>query len=166
MRPGLGGLASVGLGNLLAQLRTHVDDLKERTTADVKEKALDLALIAGLALVAGIFALLTVLAALAALYVYLQPQYGSLNALAAVGGCTFVLAAIFLLVAVQRSRREKPRKAPPGPGLAQSAADLKSRTVNATLESTVNTMRTGSREAVFGTVALAVVLGIVMGRRG
>jgi len=166
MRPALGGLAGIGISNLMVQLRAHVDDLRARATADVKDKAQTFALVAGLALLAGIFALLTVLAGLAVLYVVLAERYGSVTALAVVGASTAVVAVLLLVVAMQKMKSSKPAKAAPIGGFTQSAADLKSNAVNATLDSAVTTMRSGSREKVLGTLALAVVLGIVMGRRG
>jgi uncharacterized protein (DUF58 family) len=117
-------------------------------------------------------AALAVLGAVIVGLVALTPQCGPFVALGIIGGGLLVLALIMLLLALVRRR---PRSAPRPPlQMAQPAAVLGALGENSyakamagserAVKFATENLREGSRSTLFGTLAVAAVLGLILGR--
>jgi hypothetical protein len=111
--------------------------------------------------------------ALIALYMWLAQHYGAFISLAVIGGGLFVLALILLLLALIRRRprlaaRPPLQMAQPATVLETLAQDSYAKAVaggEQAARSASDALREGSRSALLGTLALAVVLGLIAGRK-
>jgi len=139
---------------------------------EVRRQTRHAAVVAILLGVAALAVLGAIVVGIVALYVWLTPQFGPLTTLGIIGGGLLVLALIMLLLALVR-RRPRPAARPPLQ-MAQPAAVLgllgKDGYVNAMAEGeqalkfATENLREGSRSTLFGTLALATVLGLILGR--
>lgn len=103
---------------------------------------------------------------LALLYVWLQSELGTMAALAIIAGGALVLALILFAIAVWRPKPgSKPvhRPPPPPPQAAQSTTG--STTTDRMLDEAITTMQHGSRESMLAALSLALVTGVILGRR-
>ena len=91
---------------------------------------------------------------LSLLYVWLQQIYGTMIALAIIGGGCALLALILLALAMVRPGRRQ-RAHAPQPAL----------TGNRTVDEAITAMQQGSRESMLAALALAVVTGVTLGRK-
>jgi hypothetical protein len=188
-------LLGIDLNRKLAEIRAQIDEIRARAISEVTEQAKETGLTVGLALIGAVAVLLTFLVALAALYLLVDMHEGPFAALGAVGLVTALLAALMFTLAFRRGRRKpapapvylSPAASPPA---SPSAPVLLSAVVpppppNAPLfdvlrhrfstrvaaagdeviDTAVRAMRTSSRPALFGTLAVAVLVGVVIGRR-
>jgi hypothetical protein len=109
---------------------------------------------------------------LIALYMWLAPQHGPFIALAIIGGCLLGLALILLLLAVIRRRPQLAARPPlqmaqPAAVLGMLGQDDYTKGVASgeqALRFASEALREGSRSTLLGTLALAVVLGLIAGR--
>ena len=128
-----------------------------------REAAVTLALI-----VFGAFASILAFAiGFAALYLWLDELLGTFATLGILGGASALLAIVLFAVAFRRAPR-KPRafaedalRAAAGPA---SAADL-ARTAHEALKGIAEIVGNGSRQQMAGTIAVAALIGLVLGRR-
>ena len=188
-------LLGVDLNRKLAEVRTHIDEIKTGAISQVTEQVKETGLTVGLLLIGAIAALLTLIVVLAALYLWVDTYQGPFVALAVVGVVTASLAALMFVLAFRRARR-KPVAAPlylnPAASPAPSAsspvllsAALPPLPPNASffdrlthrfttrvatagdeaLDAAVHAMRTSSRPALFGTLAVVALVGVLIGRR-
>ncbi len=115
----------------------------------------------------GVAFLLTALGfGLALFYVWLQQLLGTIVALAIVAGACALLALILFAVAVWRPKpgdRPAHREAPPRPPRSESATG--SATTDRMIDEALSAMQQGSREQMLAALSLAVVTGIILGRR-
>ena len=111
----------VDLQSHLANLRSQIEDVKRRAIHEARRQAADTSLTIGLAFVSLIFMLLTVIVGLVALYMWVASARGAYAGLAAVGGATAIMAAVFAIVA--RTRRPLPPQPLPQPAAASRRAD-------------------------------------------
>jgi hypothetical protein len=187
-------LVGVDLSQKLAEVRGQIDELKRSAISEVTEQAKDVGITAGFILGGAVAALLTIIIALAALYVWVDMHEGPLAACGAVGLVTALLAALMFALALRRGKR-RPAPAPvyrapavsppaspvapllmsvlpPPPANASFFDHLKhqftTRVATAgdeALDAAVHTIRTSSRPALFGTLAVVALVGVLIGRR-
>jgi hypothetical protein len=158
---------------LLDAIRTDIDRQIGWTKDQVRRQARYTAVILALAAVAILAALGAAVVGLVALYFWLSMQMSPFTALGIIGGGLLLLALILAGVA---SVRRPPSLAPrPRLQLAQPAAlldTLRQDTFDKALadnEEILNlaagALRDGSRPVLLGTLAVAVAVGLIAGRR-
>ena len=157
---------------LIGAVRADIDRQVGWAKAEARLQARHAVLTTILLVVAALAALGAAAVGLIALYVWLAPQHGPFIALAIIGGGLLVLALILLLIATMRRR---PRVAARPPlQMAQPTAVLgalgQESYVKAAadgeqaLRFATEALREGSRYTLLGTLALALVLGLIAGR--
>jgi hypothetical protein len=187
-------LLGVDLNRKLAEVRGQIDELKRSAISQATQQVKETGLTVGFILGGAIAALFTLIIALAALYVWVAMHEGPLVALAVIGLVTASLAAVLFVLALRRGKR-RPAPAPvyrtpaPSPPASPSAPILMSvlpppppnaslfdhlthqfttRVATAgdeALDAAVHVMRTSSRPALFGTLAVVALVGMLIGRR-
>jgi hypothetical protein len=188
-------LLGVDLNRKLAEVRGHIDELKRSAISQATEQVKETGLTVGLLLIGAIAAILTLIVVLAALYLWVDTYQGPFVALAVVGVVTASLAALMFVLAFRRARRKlvaaplylNPAASPPPaasspvllaaalPPLPPSASFFDHLTHRFTtrvatagdeaLDAAVHAMRTSSRPALFGTLAVVALVGVLIGRR-
>ena len=186
-------LVGFDLQRQLARLKAQAEDFKDRTTDEIKHKAVNVGLAIGLAFAGLVFVVLTIVAGLIALYLWVEMKRGPFVGLGAVALTTMLLAACLFILAATRGNKEKKREKPRArvtqdAGLAVSPAaerlasavpphgsfvdaitqDLTDRTAaaaNEALDTAAGIVRKSPREAILAALAIAVVAGVVLGRR-
>jgi hypothetical protein len=189
-------LVGFDLQRQLARLKAQAEDFKDRTTDEIKHKAVNAGLAIGFAFAGLVFVVLTIVAGLIALYLWVEMQHGRFAGLGAVALTTMLLAACLFILAATRGSKEKKREKPAArvtqdAGLAVSPAaeslasspvaipphgsfvdaitqDLTDRTAaaaNEALDTAAGIVRKSPREAILAALAVAVVAGVVVGRR-
>jgi hypothetical protein len=187
-------LLGVDLNRKLAEVRGQLEELKRNAISQATQQVKETGLTVGFILGGAIAALFTLIIALAALYVWVDMHEGPLVALAVIGLVTASLAAVLFVLALRRGKR-RPAPAPvyrapaPSPPASPSAPILMSvlpppppnasffdhlthrfttRVATAgdeALDAAVHVMRTSSRPALFGTLAVVALVGVLIGRR-
>ena len=155
---------------LLNAVRADLDRQLSWVKAEAKRQAGHVELTIILIGVASLAGLGAVIIGLIALYVWLAAQTTQFVAL---GGGLLLLALI--LLALTRIRRRPQFSSPPALQLAQPAALLGISTKSPNSQGLVGgeqavslvtaAMRNGSRSALLGTLAMAVLMGVIVGRR-
>jgi hypothetical protein len=184
-------LLGVDLDRKLAEVRGHIDELKRSAISQATEQIKETGLTVGLLLGGAIAALFTLIIALAALYVWIDMHEGPLVALAVIGVVTALLAAVLFVLALRRGKRRPapaavyraPAASPPAAPLLMSVLPpppanasffdrlthrFTTRVATAgdeALDAAVQSMRTSSRPALFGTLAVVALVGVLIGRR-
>jgi hypothetical protein len=184
-------LLGVDLDRKLAEVRGHIDELKRSAISQATEQIKETGITVGLLLGGAIAALFTLIIALAALYVSIDMHEGPLVALAVIGVVTALLAAVLFVLALRRGKRRPARAAvyrapaasppaapllmsvlPPPPANASFLDRLTHRFTtrvatagDEALDAAVHAMRTSSRPALFGTLAVVALVGVLIGRR-
>jgi hypothetical protein len=187
-------LLGVDLNRKLAEVRGNIDELKRSAISQATEQIKETSLTVGLILGGAIAALFTLIIALAALYVWVDMHEGPLVALAIIGLVTALLAAsLFALAFLRGKRRAAPaavyRAPAPSPPASPSAPILMSvlpppppnasffdhlthrftarvaASSDDAIDAAVDVMRTSSRSALFGTLAVVTLVGVLIGRR-
>jgi hypothetical protein len=160
-------------GKLVDLARADLDRQIGWVKGEIRRQGRYAALTATLAAAAALSALGAVVVGCIALYSWLAMRYGPSVALGALGG-GFALLAFMLFVLAFARHRPKVRHAPTlqstrpatlantfkqaGYGDAVAAGEQVSKMA-------IDTLRHGSRQALFGTLALAAVVGLIVGRR-
>lgn len=102
---------------------------------------------------------------LSLLNVWLQQLYGTMPALAIVAGGCAVLALILFAIAFRRQRPPQPaappRAAPTDIEIARETIASSQRTI----DESIAVLQQGSRESMLAAVALAVVTGVILGKK-
>jgi len=184
-------LLGVDLDRKLAEVRGHIDELKRSAISQATEQIKETGLTVGLLLGGAIAALFTLIIALAALYVWIDMHEGPLVAFAVIGLVTALLAALMFALAFLRRKRgpapaavyRAPAASPPAAPLLMSVLPpppanasffdrlthrFTTRVATAgdeALDAAVHAMRTSSRPALFGTLAVVALVGVLIGRR-
>ena len=184
-------LLGVDLDRKLAEVRGHIDELKRSAISQATEQIKETGLTVGLLLGGAIAALFTLIIALAALYVWIDMHEGPLVAFAVIGLVTALLAALMFALAFLRRKRgaapaavySAPAASPPAAPLLMSVLPpppanasffdrlthrFTTRVATAgdeALDAAVQSMRTSSRPALFGTLAAVALVGVLIGRR-
>jgi len=188
-------LLGVDLHQKLAEIRGQIDELKRSTLSQATEQIKETGLTVGFALLGAVAALFTLVIALAALYVWVDMHKGPLVALGVVGLVTALLAAVMFALAFLRGRRKpaaapthvhpaaSPPRSPSAPLLLSAVLPppppnasffdhlthrFSTRVATAgdeAIDAAVHAMRTSSRPALFGTLAVVALVGVLIGRR-
>ena len=187
-------LLGIDLSQKLAEVRGKIDELKRSAISEVTEQAKEIGITAGFILGGGVAALFTFIIALVALYVWVDMHEGPLAACGAVGLVTALLAALMFVLALRRGKRRPapapvyraPAASPPSPPVAPVLMSVlpppppnasffdhlthrfTTRVATAgdeALDTAVHAMRTSSRPALFGTLGIVALIGVLIGRR-
>jgi len=184
-------LLGVDLNRKLAEVRGHIDELKRSAISQATEQVKETGITVGFILGGAIAALFTLIIALAALYVWVDMHEGPLVAFAVIGLVTALLAALMFALAFLRRKRgpapaavyRAPAASPPAAPLLMSVLPpppanasffdrlthrFTTRVATAgdeALDAAVQSMRTSSRPALFGTLAVVALVGVLIGRR-
>jgi hypothetical protein len=136
---------------------------------DVKRLARETAITIVLAILGAFAAMLALALCFAALYLWLEFKLGTFVALGILGGTSALLAGVLFAVAFLRASR-KPRaraedalRAAADPVQASTAAIA--RAADQAVNGAAEIVRNGSRQQIAGTVAVAALIGWVLGRR-
>lgn len=117
----------------------------------------------------GVLLILTALGfGLALLYVWLAQMLGVVIALAIIGGGCVLLALVLFAIAAWRPRPgDRPaHRAPPPPPPPQQPRRAADTVTDRIVDDALSAMQQGSREQMLAALALALVTGIVLGRKG
>lgn len=169
-------LVKVDIEQQVARLKWEAEGLKDRTIGDAKAAIISTGITVGLVLSGLFLVLLTLIVGLIALYVWVEDAKGPLVALGAVGGTTAILAVLLFGVAATRGSGQAPRRPAPPPPLLKpalpTAAELRTSVIEGTTAAAealfnkgAESLRTSSRPALLGTIAVAAIVGIFVGRR-
>jgi hypothetical protein len=187
-------LLGVDLNRKLAEVRGHIDELKRSAISQATEQVKETGLTVGFILGGAIAALFTLIIALAALYVWVDMHEGPLVAFAVIGVVTALLAALMFALAFLRRKHGSAPDAvyhapaalppasssapvlmsvlPPPPANASFFDRLTHRFTtrvaaagDEALDAAVHAMRTSSRPALFGTLVVVALVGVLIGRR-
>jgi len=133
---------------------------------DLKARLRAMTVTAVLTLIGAILLLTAIGFGLALLYVWLQQMLGTIVALAIIAGACVLLALILFAIAAWRPKPDgKPvqRAAPPPPPRPESATG--STTTDRMIDEALSAMQQGSREQMLAALSLALVTGIILGRK-
>jgi hypothetical protein len=186
-------LVGIDLQHQLARLRAQAELYKNRALEEAKHKAINVGVMIALALFGLFFVLLTVVAALAALFLWVAAQHGAFVGIAVVGGTTAVLAAILFTIAAMRGKSASEPARPAynslsaaathsGPAAAMASHplppnasfvdafthNLTTRTAHATndaLDTAAEVVRKSSPATIYATLAAAAAVGVLIGRQ-
>ena len=98
-------LRVTGLDRKLQTLKLEIESKANQTIGYIKAVGLQIAVATALVVAAAIFATLAILAGFVALFVWLQPLYGTLPAIGIVAGALASIALVFTAIAVVFGRR-------------------------------------------------------------
>ncbi|MGB8615555.1 MAG: hypothetical protein WCD60_28585 [Pseudolabrys sp.] len=98
-------LRVTGLDRKLQTLKLEIESKANQTIGYIKAVGLQIAVATALAVAAAIFATLAILAGFVALFVWLQPLYGTLPAIGIVAGASALIALVFTAITVVFGRR-------------------------------------------------------------
>jgi Putative Actinobacterial Holin-X, holin superfamily III len=187
-------LLGVDLNRKLAEVRGQIDELKRSAISQATEQVKETGITVGFILGGAIAALFTLIIAVAALYVWVDMHEGPLVALGVIGSVTALLAAVLFVLALRRGKRRPAPAAvyhppaasppaspaapllmsvlPPPPANASFFDHLTHRFTtrvatagDEAFDAAVHAMRTSSRPALFGTLAVVALVGVLIGRR-
>jgi type VI protein secretion system component VasK len=135
---------------------------------DLKRLARETAITIVLAML-GVFAAMLALAlCFAALYLWLELKLGTFAALGILSGTSALLAGVLFAVAFVRTSRQ-PRARAEGALRAadpmQASTAAVARAVDEAVNGAADIVRNGSRQQIAGTIAVAALIGWVLGRR-
>ena len=136
---------------------------------DLKRLARETAITIVLAMLGTFAAMLALTFSFVALYLWLELKLGAITTLGILGGTSALLAGVLFAIAFLRAPR-KPRaraedalRAAADPVQASTAAIA--RAADEAMNGAANTVRNGSRQQIAGTIAVAALIGWVLGRR-
>jgi len=190
-------LFGIDLEHKILVLKEQVRELVEESTSRARDEINDATFTAVLVASSATAASATVAVGLAALFLWVDRDHGTMLALSAVAGVTAVIALLTFTVAWKRSRKvgfrsnRRPAVATPPMPRPRQPAPLDLSTLvpppppNATIvdllthrfahrvaaasdeavDTATGLVRDGSREALFGTLVLTAVVGILIGRK-
>lgn len=136
---------------------------------DVKRLARETAITIVLAMFGAFAAMLALTFGFAALYLWLELKLGTIAALGILGGTSALLAGVLFAVAFlpasrkPRVRAEGALRAAADPVQASTAAIAQA--ADEAVNGAADIVRNGSRQQIAGTVAVAALIGWVLGRR-
>ena len=136
---------------------------------DVKRLARETAITIVFAALGAFAAMLTLTFSFVALYLLLELKLGAVTALGILGGTSALLAGIFFAVAFlpasrkPRARADGALRAAADPMHASTAAIAQA--ADEAVNGAADIIRNGSRQQIAGTVAVAALIGWVLGRR-
>lgn len=136
---------------------------------DIKRLARDAAITFLIATLGGFAAILALAIGTVGFYLWLELKFGTLAALCILGGTSALFAIVLLAIALRRTRGKSRAHAE---NTLRSASDPAivsvssiSRAANDMVDGAADLVRTGSRQQVAGTIAVAAFLGWLLARR-
>jgi type VI protein secretion system component VasK len=133
---------------------------------DLRARLRAMTVTAVLTLVGVLLLLLALGFGLALLYVWLQQVLGTIFALGIIAGACVLLALILLAVAAWRPKPgDKPARRAPPPPPPRPESTTGSAATDRMIEDAVAAMQQGSREQMLAALSLALVTGIILGRK-
>lgn len=103
-------LIGIDLQAHIAELKARVEAYKEASVAELKAHVVALGVTAGMVAAGAVFAFMTLVVGLVALYFYLADHYGQFVALGGVAATTAFLAIVFFAVGLSRGKSETARQ--------------------------------------------------------
>jgi hypothetical protein len=136
---------------------------------DVKRLAREATITLVLAMLGAFAAMLALTFSFVALFLWLELKLGAIAALCIVGGTSALLAGVLFGVAFLRASR-KPRARAEGALRAaadkmQVSADAMAQAADEAVSGAADIVRNGTRQQIAGTIAVAALIGCVLGRR-
>jgi hypothetical protein len=136
---------------------------------DIKRLAREATITLVLAMLGTFAAMLALTFGFVALYLWLELKLGAIAALCIVGGTSALLAGVLFAVAFLRASR-KPRARAAGALRAaadkmQVSADAMAQAADEAVNGAADIVRNGTRQQIAGTIAVAALIGWVLGRR-
>ena len=133
---------------------------------DVKRLARETAI----TIVLGTFAAMLALTfSFVALYLWLELKLGAITALGILGGTSALLAGVLFAIAFLRAPRKPRARAEDALRVAadpvQASAAAIARAADEAVNGAADIVRNGSRQQIAGTIAVAALIGWVLGRR-
>jgi hypothetical protein len=186
-------IVGVDLQTQLAQVTARAVAFKDATRREIRAEVAHAGVIAALAFVALVALTAACVIALIVLYLWLKPQYGALFSLGIIGSVTVVFGFVMAMLAMTRKApsavvmsepvvTQRPAPAspvnlaamvtplPPHASLFDVVAHRVSSRAAGVAEEAIDTAEDtiahGSRTQLVGTVAVAIMVGWIVGRRG
>jgi type VI protein secretion system component VasK len=136
---------------------------------DLKRLARETAITIVLAMLGVFAAMLALACGFAALYFWLELKLGTFAALAIVGGMAALLAVFLFAIVFLRARRKPRARAEDAVRAAadsmEASAAAMARAADEAVNAAADTVRNGSRQQIATTIAVAALIGWVLGRR-
>lgn len=136
---------------------------------DLKRLAREAAITIVLAMLGALTAMLALALGFVALYLWLELKLGTFASLSILGGTSALLAVVLFAIAFLRAPR-KPRAR--GEDASRAAADPSqasaagiARAADEAMKGAADIVRNGSRQQIAGTIAVAALIGWLLGRR-
>jgi hypothetical protein len=136
---------------------------------DLKRLARDAAITIVVAMFGAFAAILALALGTVALYLWLELKLGTFTSLSILGGTSALLAIVLLVIAFRRTPRksrglsEDALRAGAGP--AQASAAAFTGTADEAVNAAAEIVRNGSAQQIAGTIAMAALIGWLLGRR-
>jgi hypothetical protein len=168
------GALGVDLDRGLGRIKAQLDAYQRQAIGELRIYGKEAGAVAGLIIAGAIFALLAVMVALAALFLFVERHQGTYAALGVIGLATALPAAVLFVLAYQRSVRsgevaaiavEAPARVVAAAGNFPPARANAALAVDAAIDRAEDIVRSGSRSALLGTLALTAVVGVLYGRQ-
>ena len=153
---------------LLGAVRADIDRQISWAKAEVRRQTRHAALLAALFGVAVLAAFGSVIVGLIAVYIWLATQHGPFIALGMIGGGLLLLALMLFTLAFVTQRPNFASQPPLQflqPITSLGSKDRNFTSLDPTLKLATDTLREGPRSAMLATLALATVIGLMVGRR-
>ena len=136
---------------------------------DLKRLARETAITIVLAMLGAFAAMVALALGFVALYLWLELKLGTFAALGILGGTSALLAGVLFAIAFLRAPRKPRARAEDALRVAadpvQASAAAIARAADEAMNGAANTVRNGSRQQIAGTIAVAALIGWVLGRR-
>ena len=136
---------------------------------DIKRLAREAAITIVLAILGGFAAILALALGSVGFYLWLELKLGIFAALSILGGTSALLAIVLLAIAFRRTpgkpraRAEDTLRAAADP--VQASASSIARAADEAVKGAADMVRNGSRQQIAGTIAVAALIGWLVGRR-
>jgi hypothetical protein len=187
MLPAFMRVLGIDLARGIDSLKTHVEDLMEEGSTRLRVELRQAGLIIAFAALGALAAAATLGLGLAALFVWLQQTQGPLVALLIVAGVAALVALAMFGLVWWNGRKHSPRRPAAARAVPRSAPEIlpalpanasafdvlthrltrrAAAAGDAAIERATDLMREGSRETLIGMLATAIVVGVLIGRKG
>ena len=138
---------------------------------DLKRLARDAAITIVVAMFGAFAAILALALGTVALYLWLELKLGTFASLSILGGTSALLAIVLLVIAFRRTPRksrglsEDALRAAASPAQAPASAAAFTGTADEAVNAVAEIVRNGSPQQIAGTIAMAALIGWLLGRR-
>ena len=136
---------------------------------DLKQLARDAAITTVLAMFGAFAAMLALALGIVALYLWFELKLGTFAALGILGGTSALLAVVVFAIAFRRAPRKPPDRSEDTlravTGSVQAPVAAIARAADEAVKGAAEIVRSGSPRQIAGTIAMAVLIGWLLGRR-